>query len=278
MSSFIITILLIILVIVVALIICKKLNKKSLHLSTPMSGGGGDASPAPVEYEYQFPLRGKNTYEAMIAKLKKMGAKREGQYLMSIIVFTTNVPDKEGEMSPYMRVRRETQDLSTFTVKTGSPKFPTERELDLAPEQADTLTDMLLATGHGIKYRVEKIRERWTVPSMPELREITFDQYPGLPTYMEVDAESKPVLKTAIDRLGLDKNDRIPADEKMDGYTFVYGIPTVKAGRVLPKGANLVFDDRARDQFDSYLSDEQKREFDAILKEQIALRNKLSKK
>jgi hypothetical protein len=64
----------------------------------------------------------------------------------------------------------------------------------------------------------------------------------------------------------------------MDGYTFFYGVPTVKAGRVLPKGANLVFDDRARDQFDSYLSDEQKREFDAILKEQIALRNKLSKK
>ena len=192
---------------------------------------------------------------------------------MNVIVYKNDTIVKEGEMPVYVRIRREQPELSTFTVKTGSHKFPTERELELTPVQANTLEEMMRDMGQVVKYKVEKIRELWTIPDMPSVKEIVFDEYPGLPMYMEVDAHTKEALKEAVKMLKLKDSDRIP--ERTDGYKHFYGIPTAAEGRVIPPGASLTFDSGAKAQFTQYLDEERSAKFDAVLAEQIPRAKKL---
>jgi hypothetical protein len=133
--------------------------------------------------------------------------------------------------------------------------------------------------GNTIKYRVEKIRELWSIPSMPDVKEITFDTLPGLPTYMEVDAHTKDGLMAAMTALGLTKGDRIPDKNeqgiKIDGYRYFYNIPTLAEGRKIVPGTNLVFDTRAKEQFAEYLSESGSKQFDDLLAEQIQIAESL---
>jgi adenylate cyclase class IV len=283
----ILAIFIIILVIIIA-IQREKLNIFQAKVLTIPTSGGKEKGKAkkkekmdPIEYEYQFPLEGKDNYKSMVERLKKLDAKREGEYLMSVTVYNTDVKEKEGDMPVYIRVRRETPQMSTFTVKTGSPKFPVEHEIEVSPDQANTLRNMITTMGHTVKYQVDKIREIWTIPAHPEVKEIVFDWYPGLPRFMEVDAHSKEALHKAVDALELSPENRIPTrDEKgvrVDSYKFFYGIPTTAEGRKMPKNARLVFAPEAIEQFEQYLTEEQKKKFNDLITKQMKKADELSK-
>jgi hypothetical protein len=57
----------------------------------------------------------------------------------------------------------------------------------------------------GIKQKAfqESYREKW---KHPLVNEITFDNIPGIPTYMEVEAETEEKMNQMIDMLKLDKS------------------------------------------------------------------------
>lgn len=179
------------------------------------------------EYEYRF----KNID---LKKIRNMIRKNRGRQvlpktLMPIIVF--HHPQNKKDL--YIRVRHE-GDKITFTIKTDlRNEFPIEREVEI--NNMKEMIDMLKLLGFRIRYRVEKLREIWIIKGA---KEIVFDSYPGLPTYMEIDAHSKNDLERITKLLGLKSKKRWLGG---DMYGEYYGLPKKRRkGDLTFKNANKV--------------------------------------
>ena len=246
--NFLPLIFLIVLVVVLALVI------RSLPRMT--TSGGGDR-----EIEWQFALN-QDEIPKMKEKLVSIGATREREYLMPVVVYNSANGDPI-----YIRLRHEGNRIS-FTVKKDlKAEFPIEYEVDLKPDlqNMDQLHLMLTAMGCTVKYRVEKIREIWR---MKGAKEIVFDRYPGVPTYMEIDTTSEQDLRKIASLLGLGEEKRMLTK---DAYNYFYGIPS---DRKIPPGGELGFNEHAKEQFiGKFQKDEDK--FDQLLAEQIEYVKKL---
>lgn len=207
------------------------------------------------EIEWQFAVDPAELDDLRIA-LYTIGAVREGEYLMPIIAYSNPMkPDI------YIRIRHEGKHVS-FTVKTDlKAEFPIEHEIEVEPTQKniDELNAMLLLQGNTIKYRVEKIREIWR---MRDIKEIVFDSYPGVPTFMEIDALSEAALHRVADDLGLSEENRL---RNKDVYNHFYGMPS---NRVIPPGNELRFEPNAKKQFAGLFGKDES-EFDRILAKQL---------
>lgn len=120
----------------------------------------------------------------------------------------------------YARIRNE-GDKVTMTVKLYTdPKFPEEYEIEIK-DDFDKGLAFLKALGLSQKAFHETFREKWTHPLA---HEITFDDIPGIPTYMEIDCTDESNLNRLIDMLELDrKNMRFGAYDNQ--YEEYYGIP-----------------------------------------------------
>jgi adenylate cyclase class 2 len=122
--------------------------------------------------------------------------------------------------SGFARVRREDKGV-TMTVKTyDDPKFPHEFEVSIN-EDFDTAVKFMNALGIKQKAFQESYREKW---KHPLVNEVTFDNIPGIPTYMEVEAETEEKMNQMIDMLKLDKSKmRFGSFDRT--YEEYYGIP-----------------------------------------------------
>jgi hypothetical protein len=229
-----------------------------------------------IEWEYQFPLTAKKA-----AHIRKLLANNEdavhtGTFLMSITVYNppSDKPLPEGHAPPYFRIRRESKDVATKTVKTGPAVHRFEEETEFPVSEIAEKHQEMLDEGYTIKYRLEKIRDLWNFPEDDTMHEVVFDQTAGVPEYMEVDAHSKEGLLRMMKKLGLKEDDRFP--EGVDLYKYHYKIPMLSEGREVPPGSNLVFDEHAKDQFVEYFeSDVDSEMFDKILAKQITQAKKL---
>jgi adenylate cyclase class 2 len=213
------------------------------------------------EIEWQFQVQ-PDQLDDLRRMLLTLGAEREGEYLMPIIVYSNPMkPDI------YIRIRHEGKHVS-YTVKTDlKAEFPIEREVEVEPTQKniDELNAMLLLMGNTVKYRVEKIREVWR---MRGIKEIVFDSYPGVPTFMEIDALTESALHRVADDLGLLEENRL---RNKDVYNHFYGMPS---NRVIPPGNELRFEPNAKQQFAGLFGKDES-EFDRILAKQIEYLQKL---
>jgi len=168
------------------------------------------------EYEYQF-------IDIDLQKIRKLirdngGKQIYGKTLMSIIVY--NHPNKTLQSDSYIRVRNEGNKI-TFTVKTKlKDKFPIEHEVEMSndPKNIEEMDHMLNFLGCTLKYKVEKLREKWIIA---DAKEIVFDSYPALPTYMEIEAETEEKLNKVTKLLNLDPNKR---HNGSGFYEHYYGI------------------------------------------------------
>jgi len=149
-----------------------------------------------TEYEAKFLDINK---EKMIQKLKNIGAKivhPKKKYVRSVFHRCTD------EVRGFARIRDENGNI-TMTVKIyEDPKFPKEYEVSIN-DSFETGLQFLSALGIKQKAFQETYREKW---SHPLAHEITFDDVPGLPTYMEIDCTSEDNLNKLIDELELDKS------------------------------------------------------------------------
>lgn len=134
--------------------------------------------------------------------LKENGAKvvhKRKKYIRAIFHRATR------KISGFARVRQEAKE-TTMTVKIyNNPKFPDEFELTIK-EGFEKGREFLQGLGLKEKAFQESYREKYTFPKIKGVHEITFDELPGLPTYMEVDCTSERALKKVIKLLDLDKN------------------------------------------------------------------------
>ena len=107
-----------------------------------------------------------------------------------------------------------------MTAKTNlKSKYVVEREVVINNiEEGDAILKLL---GCKVKYKIEKIRE---VYQLKGCKEIVFDSYAGIPTYMEIDCHSESSLKKMAKLLGYSIDDH-DTRKLSDIYYELYGIP-----------------------------------------------------
>ncbi len=194
-------------------------------------GAGGGPSVPPTEYEYRYPHRSFDRREIVRLAAAAGGGRPTRQLLVNRIF---HAPPGSGAAVVRLReVHRGRGRRAEFllTVKWGggygSRAF--EREVETAVADAVAAEQALLALGCRPKHVIEKLRD---VVDVPGLGEVAFDENPGLPCAMEVEATSRGRLARLVRALGL----RPPTDaERLSGrlenqYAELYGIDPERTG------------------------------------------------
>ncbi len=149
--------------------------------------------------------------------LEKIGAKKVNDRIM----FKRTIFSRcDTTIKGYSRVRDEGKEVTMTSKMFKDPKFPEEHEVTIK-EDYETGVNFLKSLGLDVKAVQESYREKW---SHPLANEITFDDLPGLPTYMEVECATEANLNKLIDTLGLDKS-KMRYGVYDATYEEYYGIP-----------------------------------------------------
>jgi adenylate cyclase, class 2 len=135
-------------------------------------------------------------------KIKKLGGKLvhpKTKYIRAVFKRATN------KVNGYARVRDEGGSV-TMTVKIyNNPKFPDEFEVSIN-EGFVVGRQFLQSLGLKEKAFQESYREKWSFPKIKGGHEVTFDELPGLPIYMEIDCTSEKTLNKMVKLLDVDKS------------------------------------------------------------------------
>lgn len=169
-----------------------------------------------IEFEYRFYDIDQDKIKEKIIKLG--GKKIHDRMLMTVKVFTHPYNNN----CYYIRIRNEQDEkqiFSTLTVKKFQKEFPIEHEIKINDNsEAEEILKML---GCKVKYIIEKIRETWFLEGS---KEIVFDSYAGLPTFLEIDCKSLESLNNLTKKLELDVKKKGKKGIK-HLYLEHYGIP-----------------------------------------------------
>lgn len=207
-----------------------------------------------IEYEYEFLNYDK---KHIISEIKKKGAKKIGQFIFKVIVFTHPLSEKA---STYIRVRDEGHKI-TMTTKTKSEKSQFENENEVIIDDFNKAVNILYSLGCIKKYYYEKIREIWRLKDA----EIVFDINPGVPERMEIEAKSKKILDSIVTYLDLQNQ---MTKEKTNRFYDLYG-------EHIPKNVDLTFNTAKKILFKGIKKN--KDLFNKIIDEQTELYNSLLK-
>ena len=149
--------------------------------------------------------------------LEKVGAKKVHDRIM----FKRTIFSRcDTTVKGYSRVRDEGKEVTMTSKMFKDPKYPEEHEVTIK-EDYETGVNFLKSLGLDVKAVQESYREKW---SHPLANEITFDDLPGLPTYMEVECSTEANLNKLIETLGLDKS-KMRYGVYDATYEEYYGIP-----------------------------------------------------
>jgi len=208
-----------------------------------------------VEYEYEF-LNYDKKY--IISEIKKKRAKKLGQFIFKVIVFTHPLSEKS---ATYIRIRDEGHKI-TMTTKTKSANSQFENENEVIINDFDEAVNILYSLGCIKKYYYEKIREIWRLKDA----EIVFDINPCLPERMEIEAKTKKRLNSLVHDLNLQNQ---MTKEKTNRFNDLYDVP-------IPKNVDLTFNTAKKILLESIKKN--KDVFIKTITEQKELYNSLLKK
>lgn len=205
-----------------------------------------------LEYE----IRIYNIDEKKIKKILKQNNAEliQKKIIMPLIVYIHPKNKKDS----YIRIRNEGHEITMTTKTKLKSKYVIEREVVIDNmEEGDAILKML---GCKVNYKIEKIRE---IYKLKGCKEIVFDSYPGIPTYMEIDCHNESSLKKMANILGYKIEDH-DKRKLADIYLELYGIPkNIKWGKETTfKNAKKIF---------YPLIKKNKTLFKKILKEQLKL-------
>jgi len=154
----------------------------------------------------------------MRKKLKSLGGKIVHKNIKLIRAAFERCNSK---VKGFARVRYE-GDKTTMTVKVyNNIKFPDEYEVTIE-EDFETGKNFLESLNLKMKAFQETYREKWSLP-IKGVHEITFDTWPGLPQYMEIDCTNKKTLDKVVKLLDIDKK-KISHGASAVKYELYYGI------------------------------------------------------
>ena len=164
------------------------------------------------EFEYRFYNYDKHN---IIIKLKELNAIQVHDFVKyEFIVFNHPLKKKD-----YIRLRNE-NNIYKLTHKIYDNLFPQETEITV--DNFQITCDMLLKLGCTIKYKFEKLREKWIIDNT----EIVFDMYPGMNEYMEIESNSIDELNkyTILLNLNIKNHKWIPLNVR---YKYIYGFTNI---------------------------------------------------
>ena len=159
------------------------------------------------EYEIQV-------LEVDVASMRQKLKKLKGKRIHKSIKFVRSVFNRcNSKIRSFVRVRNEGK-KTTMTIKIyNDPKFPDEHEVTIE-EDFETGKNFLEALNLKMKAYQETYREKWSLP-IKGVHEITFDIWPGLPQYMEIDCSNKKTLDKVESILKV-KNPRLITVSRFD--------------------------------------------------------------
>ncbi len=168
-------------------------------------------------------------------RLKTLGAKcvMPMKRMVRATYHTCNGQTRKVES--FARVRDEGSGTTTITVKVyNDPKYPDEYEIATV-NSFDEARALMLALNIQEKSYQETYRKKWGGAKLAKLgiHEVTFDMIPGLPMYMEVEAESEAKLNAFLARLETDPS-KYRTGAYSGKYTEYYGIPKSKLENETP--------------------------------------------
>jgi predicted adenylyl cyclase CyaB len=168
-----------------------------------------------LEYEYLFKNYNK---KQIISEIKKLGAKKFGHFIFRVITFSH--PHEEN--NTYIRIRDEGYKCTMTTkTKTNKSQFSVENEVII--DNFNEAEKILYSLGCKKKYYYEKMREIWKLNDT----EIVFDISPGVNEIMEIEAKSKKILDSLVQKLNLEDS-IVDKSIKMDKYEELYGFTVSK--------------------------------------------------
>lgn len=172
---------------------------------------------------------------AMEGRLKVLGAKlvMPMTRMVRAVYHTCNGQNRKVES--FARVRDEGAGTTTITVKVyNDPKYPDEFEIATL-NSFDEARALMLALNIQEKSYQETYRKKWGGAKLAKLgiHEVTFDMIPGLPMYMEVEAESETKLHAFLARLEANP-DKYRTGAFGGKYLEYYGIPEAKMNNGTP--------------------------------------------
>ena len=178
-------------------------------------------------------------YEKVVKRLRKLGAKRVFPWRLFKVAafFTCGVGDKR-----FTRVRDEGSGSVTMTTKIMKKPFPDEYEINTS-NNFEEAVEFVKSTNLSMKSFQQKLREKWILPKHPEIHEIVFDIWPGIPMYMEIEGTNASDIDKMIKLLELDPSKKVIANGG-EIFSQYWGITTDEINDQTP---TLTFKDVKRE-------------------------------
>lgn len=195
-------------------------------------------------------------YNINETKLKKLIKDKGGTRKTKKTFFLIYSYENDNLPNTVIRLRNE-GNYTTMTIKSDlKSKYPIENEMIVSDIEEGH--KIVTAMGCRRKYIIEKIRQIFVIDDC----EIMFDQYPGLPPYVEFEAPTEAKLKKALKKLNYSVNDH--DSRKLEHFMEeLYGISTdrQKNNSLTFKNAKQIlgpFIKKNKDKFNKILSNQKK--------------------
>ena len=178
-------------------------------------------------------------YKTVVKQLRKVGAKRVFPWRLFKVAafFTCGVADKR-----FTRVRDEGSGTVTMTTKIMKKPFPDEYEIKTT-NSFEEAVEFVKSTNLSMKSFQQKLREKWILPKHPEIHEIVFDIWPGIPMYMEIEGTTASDIDKMIKLLQLNPDKKVIANGG-EIFSKYWGITTDEINDMTP---TLTFKDVKRE-------------------------------
>ena len=180
-------------------------------------------------------------YDVIIKKITELGAKQKHDWVkFRIAVFNPCLSIEEQNEKYNMiftRVRDEGLGKITITTKVKAKdggKYVDEYEIE-TKNSFDDCRKLLTANHLSMKAYQERLRQKWIIPDRPDIKEIVFDIWPGLPLYMEIEASTEKDLMKFLDELGVNDKANVRYGGASSFYEEILGVPKDVINNKTPK-------------------------------------------
>jgi adenylate cyclase class 2 len=137
--------------------------------------------------------------DEMRKRLEKAGAKLvRAEFMQKRTVF--NLPEGHEINGGWLRVRDEGDKITMSLKVVDGRKIEDQKEIQLVVDSFEEAVKMLEAIGAIKKAYQETKRELWGMNGV----EITIDEWPFLPPFVEVEGKSEAEVKDVSEKLGFD--------------------------------------------------------------------------
>ena len=153
--------------------------------------------------------------EKMISKLEELGAQKVGEWFQKRYVYDFN-PARDSE---WIRLRTNGEEVTLAYKNVTKNTIDGTKELEVIVSDFEETNELLNVLGYMAKGYQENKRIRYMLNGV----EIDIDSWPLIPTYMEIEAESKEKVKEIEKLLEIDES-KITALNCEDIYKEIYNI------------------------------------------------------